>query len=61
MLQAGTHPGYQRGGRTPANLSQGLALSEEGPFTVRVSEKALRHSAKGIDRYIASRIGMRGR
>jgi len=27
VLQAGTHPGYQRGARTPANLSQGLALS----------------------------------
>jgi len=30
------------------------------PFTVRVSEGLLRFSAKGIDRYIASRVG-RGR
>ena len=31
------------------------------PFTVRVSERALRSSAKGIDRYIASRVGGRVR
>jgi len=87
VLQAGTHPGYQRGARTPANLfpststlrldaqrgrgpgalrtalvtadaASRLGVSKDSlyrnsgrlPFTVRLSEKALRHSAKGIDR-----------
>ena len=31
------------------------------PFPMRLPEKALRYSAKGIDRWIASRVGGRGR